>query len=295
MHGFNDTSINWHDSASVFNHYDTMVKRYLRKANSTDFTKYELALHGHLPMFLRWEYPDIPKPCINRIKKLSNNSFEFDLEQTIEFINLNVNITRKQYIRIETSENEHFKSATNFKTPLFGYTVISTQPPTTSVRAPEIIRVLLNPLKVEKTQNKWFFFYNIFATKACKVNIRFRMTYVYYTSDDELAESSDGSPEVAVLSTNVNNDELPVVEESTLLKIDAFETESIEDPIEPSIRRSSSLRSSLRTVKAPSELKEEFKITEETPLNTKTATLPNIPSVFYQLDEKTIKRLNRKK
>ena len=73
MHGFNDTSVNWTDSASVGSHYDAMIKRYLKKKNQTDFSKFEFALHGYNPVFSKWEYPDIPKPCVNRIKKLSNN------------------------------------------------------------------------------------------------------------------------------------------------------------------------------------------------------------------------------
>jgi hypothetical protein len=290
MHGFNDSSVNWTDSASVGSHYDAMIKRYLKKKNQTDFSKFEFALHGYNPVFSKWEYTDIPKPCINRIKKLSNNSFEFDLEQTVEFSNSNINIVRSQYIRIKTSENDNFKSETNFKTPLVGYTVSRTQSTTSSsTRAPDIVHIILNPMKVEKKVNKWYFFYNIFANKTCKVNVRFQMKYEYQSIDDDADASSEDSPTVAVVSTNVGNDELPVVEESTLLKTDVFDDD--DDSIEPTLTRSSSLRSSLRTVHPPTQLKDEFKTNEPNASNSN----PTVNKVFYELDEKTQKRLNKKK
>ncbi len=214
------------------------------------------------------------------------------MEQTVEFSNSNINIVRSHYIKIQTSENDNFKSEANFKTPLMGYTVSRTQSSTTTstTRAPEIVHVIINPLKVEKKQNKWFFYYLVFANRTCKIHVRFQMKYEYQTTDDDDLDAGNvDSPTVAVVATNVGNDELPVVEESTLLKADAFETEDFDDSIDNSITRSSSSRSSLRTVKAPSQLRDEFKPGEESSSNS------NPSKVFYQLDEKTQKRLNKKK
>lgn len=299
MHGLNDDSIDWLSSDSIWNYYDKMTKRYLKQHGENDFTKYELTLLGHTPCFKRWDYSEISRPCINRIKKLSNNYYEFDQKARVTFTNQNINSVRHERIHIYTTENKHFKQSSKFMPPSFGFYV-------TGARNNQMVNVIINPLEVQFISHTyWVFLYKITANKVCTVDIVFHFKYVYYEPSDDLDEVDP-----VVVATTVQEDDLPDVgnsvtdvsgnaetaeteaEQESLQDI-PVEEENIQQQVQPtfrsdddimvdksSLRRSSSLRSSLKRVPVPAQLKDDFQ--------------PSTSKTYFAMDKKTLNRLTKK-
>jgi hypothetical protein len=217
MPSFN-TSINWESSNTYTKYYINLVKRYLTLNNETDHSKFTFSLVGnHHPVINRWDYPNVPKPCRYRFKRLEKNYFKFDLEDIVAISPALVNKTDPNQIEIKTSENAHFKKVENFKPPIVSYFLhlhtnrcnengdeenSGCNLDSTLIGA----SIRVNPWYIRKVDNKWMFSYDIKSSVVGMFKIVFQMKYVYYVKsttrinrndfDDDEDDSVDVEEEV---------------------------------------------------------------------------------------------------
>lgn len=175
------SSVNWLCSLSIWQHYDKLIKRYLTLNRQSDLTKYSFALHFYHPVFSQWGYPNIQRPCKERLEKLDQNYYCFDLEDFVSILTSKLNQPIIRTIKIQTEVNNHFKDGEFFRPPTFGY--FANMSNDTGVASGA--RININPLNVSNVDNKWLFKYEIMSDTVGTIGLRFQMKYSYHWEEDD--------------------------------------------------------------------------------------------------------------